>query len=104
MRSFNRYSFSGKDSEVFTALPSVPCQSEHPHAYRWYIHIAALKGIPAVVAAAKPSAGGAKGKAAAPAKKAAKPADDDDVDLFGDDVSTSPHEPHTRVSDHPHAL
>jgi hypothetical protein len=42
-----RYSFSPADTSVFGALPVVPDAGSTPHAYRWYLHIAALSGIPA---------------------------------------------------------
>lgn len=81
------YSFSPADSEVFAKFAGVcPDATKYPHAYRWYIHIAALSGgvvptPPAPVAAAAP-----KAAPAPPAKKEKKPADDDDdFDVFGDD-------------------
>ena len=43
----SRYNFSKADTAVFTSLPSVPAKASFPHAYRWYIHVAALSGIPA---------------------------------------------------------
>jgi elongation factor 1-beta len=65
---------------------SVPDPMKLPHAYRWYIHIAALTGGarglsyagPPVAAAAAPTPAAAP----APAKKAD---DEDDFDVFGDD-------------------
>lgn len=43
----HRYSFSPADSKVFADIPSVPCASSFPNAYRWYLHIAALSGLKA---------------------------------------------------------
>ena len=71
------YSFSAADSEMFAKFTSCPDAEKMPHAYRWYIHIAALQGVRGAVVAA-PAAPAA---AAAPAKKD----DDDDFDVFGDD-------------------
>jgi elongation factor 1-beta len=72
------FSLSGADQACFEAMNAVPSQSSTPHAYRWYIHVAALSGVRALcnVAAAAPAA-------AAPAAAAA--AEDDCDDLFGDD-------------------
>ena len=44
------YSYSAKDLEVFSKF-SLPDAATYPHAYRWYIHIAALAGIPQCLAA-----------------------------------------------------
>jgi translation elongation factor EF-1beta len=87
------WSFSQKDVEVFAAF-SLPCPAAHPHAYRWYIHIAALSGIPSALKNTAP-ASGHSGAAAAPAakKEAAKKApakaaddeEDDEMDLGFDD-------------------
>jgi elongation factor 1-beta len=74
---------------------SVPDPSKHPHAYRWYVHIAALRGMrglalsmapPPVAAAAAGSAASAAPAAPAPKKKAAKAEEEeDDFDVFGGD-------------------
>jgi elongation factor 1-beta len=79
------WTYSPADSEMLAKFTAMPDSAKYPHAYRWYIHIAALQGIrglsisPPVAAAA----------AAAPATKAAaapaKAADDDDFDVFADD-------------------
>ena len=37
------YAFSAKDVEVFGKI-GLPDQKQHPHAYRWYVHTAALSG------------------------------------------------------------
>jgi elongation factor 1-beta len=88
------YQFSPADSEVFAKMTGCPDMKKAPHAYRWYVHIAAISGVRGL------SSGGAAAPAAAPAKKekaakkdkkkeAKKPAkkedDDDDFDVFGDD-------------------
>ena len=73
------FSFSPADSDLFAKCASCPDATKYPHAYRWYIHIAALSGgaVPPPPAP-KPAA------KAAPAKPAKKD-DDDDFDVFGDD-------------------
>jgi elongation factor 1-beta len=84
------YSFSPADTAEFTKFQGqVPDPIKLPHAYRWYIHIAALSGASRgltyagpPVAAAAPASAPAAAPAAAPAKKAA---DEDDFDVFGDD-------------------
>mmetsp|Transcript_5350 Transcript_5350/g.6855 ORF Transcript_5350/g.6855 Transcript_5350/m.6855 type:complete len:241 (+) Transcript_5350:26-748(+) len=96
------YSFSSADVEVFSKF-TLPDKTSCPHAYRWYIHVAALTGVKCLallnaassaappVPAAKPAA-----KEAAPAPKKAAPApapapapaaadDDDDDDWFAED-------------------
>ena len=89
------YSYSVKDDEVFKSF-GLPDKSAYPHAYRWYIHIAAQTGLPAALAStpaavveapSKKQAGPPAKKAAGPpAKKAAADDDDDDIDdMFGDD-------------------
>lgn len=85
--------YSSADSEAFAQMGSCPDSKKMPHAYRWFIHIAALQGVrglaaPAPAAAAAPKA--AKAAAKAPKAKAAKKAvveeeDDEDFDVFGDD-------------------
>eukprot|EP00545_Synedropsis_sp_CCMP1620_P008123 CAMPEP_0119009916 /NCGR_PEP_ID=MMETSP1176-20130426/4674_1 /TAXON_ID=265551 /ORGANISM="Synedropsis recta cf, Strain CCMP1620" /LENGTH=216 /DNA_ID=CAMNT_0006962497 /DNA_START=54 /DNA_END=704 /DNA_ORIENTATION=+ len=67
------WSFSPADADMFAKFEGkVPDATKYAHAYRWYIHIAALQGVRGLAA-----------PAAAPAKKAA--ADDDDFDVFGED-------------------
>mmetsp|Transcript_52825 Transcript_52825/g.105840 ORF Transcript_52825/g.105840 Transcript_52825/m.105840 type:complete len:111 (+) Transcript_52825:28-360(+) len=82
------FSFSVKDTEVFAAF-SLPDAATYPFAYRWYIHIAALTGLPlalAYSAASTPAPAAAPTKAAPAAKKAAAADDDDDdMDLGFDD-------------------
>ena len=75
------HSFSEDDREVFATFSGAPDAAKHPHAFRWYIHIAALTGLgsfAAPAAAAAPAKSGGK-------KKAAADDDDDDMDLFDDD-------------------
>ena len=72
------YSMSDADTEMFAKFAgNAPDPKKHPHAYRWYIHIAALQGVrslsPPVAAAA------------APAAKKKDEDGDDDFDVFGDD-------------------
>merc|ERR1712232_1253617 len=58
------------------------------HAYRWYIHIAALKGVRGLYPSSAPApAPAAPAKAEKKAKAAPKKEDDDDDDfnVFGDD-------------------
>lgn len=73
------WTMSAADTEVYGKISSIPDRTKLPHAYRWYIHIAALQGVRGLGAGAP--------AAAAPAaeKKAAKADDDDDFDVFGDD-------------------
>jgi elongation factor 1-beta len=84
------YKYSEADSTVFGQFSSIPNATKYPHAYRWYIHIAALTGIRGLsLVAPTPSAPAAVAPAPAPAKKEAKKAaaadDEDDFDVFGDD-------------------
>lgn len=80
---------SASDKAEFAKFQgSVPDPVKLPHAYRWYIHIAALTGGsrgmsyagPPVVAAAP-----APVVAPVPAPAAKKADDDDDFDVFGDE-------------------
>ncbi|GKY90479.1 hypothetical protein MPSEU_000021700 [Mayamaea pseudoterrestris] len=79
------WSFSPLDVEWYQKFDAIPDAQKYPHAYRWFIHIAALQGIrglsmsPPVAAAASAPAPAAKKGADASA------ADDDDFDVFGDD-------------------
>jgi elongation factor 1-beta len=82
------HAMTSADTEAFAKLHGVvPDPIKLPHAYRWYVHIAALSGVrtvavaPPVVAEAAP----APAAAAAPKKAAATEDDDDDFDVFGDD-------------------
>ena len=81
------------DTECFAKFTSCPDATKYPHAYRWYIHIAALSGssgriviaAPVVVAAAPVVVTAAPVVVAAAAPVAVVAADDDDFDVFGDD-------------------
>ena len=94
------WQYSAADSEVFAKFPGCPDSKKCPHAYRWYVHIAAITGVrglsvgasaagKAAPAKAAPAKGGKKDKKDKKDKKAAKKAapadDDDDFDVFGDD-------------------
>ena len=83
------------DTECFAKFTSCPDATKYTHAYRWYIHIAALSGssarivvaapvvvAPVVVATTPPVVVAAPVVAETPAAAAA---DDDDFDVFGDD-------------------
>ena len=76
---------SADDVAAFKALKSLPAQKQHPHAYRWALHIAALTGqmISSSGAAAAPAAAADDFDDmfgdAAPAKKA-----DDDIFNYGE--------------------
>ena len=75
------WTFSPADTEMFGKFSSAPDATKTPHAYRWYIHIAALQGMSAGFAAPPVAAA-----PAAPAKAEKKSGgDDDDFDVFGDD-------------------
>jgi translation elongation factor EF-1beta len=79
------YAFSAADVECFAAL-SLPDAATYPNAYRWYIHIAALQGVPAALLASSASSAAAPaGKAAAPVKAAAADDDDDDNEMDWDE-------------------
>ena len=88
------YAFSAKDVEVFGKI-GLPDQKQHPHAYRWYVHTAALSGSKCLAlvaggAGSKPTPAPAKAaapKKAAPAKPAPAPAaeEEDDDDFWGED-------------------
>eukprot|EP00752_Nemacystus_decipiens_P007023 g6300.t1 len=81
------YAYSQADADMFATCTSVPDKAKAPHAYRWYIHIAAIKGVRSLSLA--PSSGSAPpastSRAAPPAPAAKVDDDDDDDDLFGDD-------------------
>jgi len=79
------FSPSQKDVELFTALGNAPDAAKYPNVARFYSHIASFS---AAAKAAFPAGFGSA--AAAPAKPAAaKPAapvaEEEDVDLFGED-------------------
>ncbi|GAB5031927.1 ef-1 guanine nucleotide exchange domain-containing [Nannochloropsis oceanica] len=74
------YSFSSADSSTFAALPSVPSAASNPNAFRWYLHIAAISGLKTVL-----GGGGGAATPSVKAQPAGKAADDEDMDLFGDD-------------------
>jgi len=78
------YTPSQADVHVFTALSSAPDASTCPHAARWYTHIksyAAEHGsLPGSSKAGEIFTDGSGSASKAPAE-----ADDDEVDLFGDD-------------------
>merc|ERR1711862_645287 len=76
----------GADSEFFSKFPSPPDAKQYPHAYRWYIHIAALKGVRGLyLSTPVPAPAPAVEKPKAAPKKKADDDDDDDFDVFGDD-------------------
>jgi elongation factor 1-beta len=77
---------SSADTEMFTKFGgSIPDPTKTPHAYRWYIHIAAVSGVRGI-AVSVPVAAPAPAPAAAKSIEAPKKADnDDDFDVFGDD-------------------
>ena len=61
------WSMSPADTEMFAKFEgNIPNPQKYPHAYRWYIHIAALSGVRGLSLAPPPST------AAAPAPVAAK--------------------------------
>ena len=82
------WTFSPADTEMFGKFSSVPDVTKTPHAYRWYIHIAALQGMstsnfPSPVTGPPPAATAPAAKEAK--KKSGGDDDDDDFDVFGDD-------------------
>lgn len=82
------YQFSNADSEYFAQFQGCPDATKYPHAYRWYIHIAAIQGIRRLsIASPVVSAPAVSTKSAEPPAKAEKKKsdDDDDLDVFGDD-------------------
>jgi len=90
------YQFSAADSEVFAGFSGCPDVTKQPHAFRWYIHIAALQGVRGLSLA--PPAAAAPAPAPAPAapateKKETKKEDDDDFDVFGDEEEEAAEEP-----------
>ena len=72
------WSFSPVDTEWFGKFSAIPDASKYPHAFRWYIHIAALNGVRGMNLASPPAG-------ASLASSAGKgETDDDDFDVFGD--------------------
>jgi len=84
------YQFSPADADYFGKFTSCPDAAKYAHAYRWYIHIAALQGVRglAPLASAPPAAAPAAAK-----KEEKKGGDDDDFDVFGDDDEEAEEEP-----------
>jgi elongation factor 1-beta len=85
------WQFSSADSEYFGQFQACPDAAKYPHAYRWYIHIAAIQGIRRL-SIASPAAPAVKtayvaesSSKKAEEKKAAADDDDDEMDVFGDD-------------------
>jgi elongation factor 1-beta len=82
----SRHEPTQADVVVFKSLPTAPSKATHPHAARWYKHVASYESEHS-------SLPGDSNKSAAdyvPTLKAAAAApaaedDDDDVDLFGSD-------------------
>lgn len=86
------YSYSNADLTTFKKCCGAPDASKFPHVYRWYVHIASLLGVRAVLGSGKSSATPSGSPKKASKKEATKPQDDDDDndddeddDLFGDD-------------------
>jgi elongation factor 1-beta len=79
------WQFSSADSDYFGQFSSCPDSVKHPHAYRWYIHIAALQGVRGLAAPAPAATAAAAPAAPAPAAAKKKSDDDDDFDVFGDE-------------------
>ncbi|KAG5182581.1 eukaryotic elongation factor-1 B beta [Tribonema minus] len=79
------YAYSAADSALFAACNGAPDKATYPHAYRWYIHVAALTGLRSLnLSAAAPAA--AAPAAAAKAAPAAKMEEEEDDEIdFGDD-------------------
>eukprot|EP00559_Dactyliosolen_fragilissimus_P002248 CAMPEP_0184858700 /NCGR_PEP_ID=MMETSP0580-20130426/3786_1 /TAXON_ID=1118495 /ORGANISM="Dactyliosolen fragilissimus" /LENGTH=223 /DNA_ID=CAMNT_0027354999 /DNA_START=95 /DNA_END=766 /DNA_ORIENTATION=- len=74
------WQFSDADSDFFAKFSSCPDSAKYPHAYRWYIHIAAIQGVRGLTTSAP-----AVPAPVAPAPAAEKKEDEDDFDVFGDD-------------------
>jgi len=81
------WSCSSADTDLFAQFAGkIPDATKYPHAYRWYIHIAALQGVRGLALSPPTAAAAAPAPAVAPAaadKK--KGGDDDDFDVFGDE-------------------
>lgn len=79
---------------MYKSIPSPPSKETHPHAYRWYNHIASYEAEHSIlpgdgkksaadyIPALKTQAGATE---KAPAAPATEEDDDEDVDLFGSD-------------------
>ena len=70
------WTFSEADTAMFAKFQAIPDAQKYPHAYRWYIHAAALQGIRGLNLAPPTQAASEKKKT---------DDDDDDFDVFGDD-------------------
>jgi elongation factor 1-beta len=81
------YSMSAADTNEFAKFQgNVPDPVKLPHAYRWYVHIAALTGGARGLSYAGPPVAAVSAEPSpAPAAPAPKTTDDDDFDVFGDD-------------------
>ena len=79
------WSFTPTDTETFSKFTSCPDASKFPHAYRWYIHIAALQGMNTLSLAPPPAVAAAPAPAKEEKEAAKGDDDDDDFDVFGDD-------------------
>ncbi|CAN0132623.1 unnamed protein product [Ascophyllum nodosum] len=88
------YTFSQADADLLATCTATPDKAKAPHAYRWFIHIAALKGvISPCLAPSKESTPAPEPASAPPApdctpkvRAVEAPADDDDMDdMFDDD-------------------
>merc|ERR1740124_2056689 len=83
------FQFSSADSDFFAKFESCPSAEAYPHAYRWYIHIAAIQGVRGLAACAPVAVAAAPAAPAAPAAKD----DEDDFDVFGSDEDDDDDEP-----------
>jgi len=83
------WSYSAADSEFFAKFSGAPDAAKFAHAYRWYIHVAALKGVRGVYLTSTPAPAAPAAPAKVEKKEKAAPKkeeeDDDDFDVFGDD-------------------
>ena len=82
------FSATQTDVQLFTSIGKAPDAAKYPNVARYYNHIASFSAD----ARSKFAAGLGKGAAAAPVKAAAAPAptapkaaEEEDIDLFGDD-------------------
>jgi len=84
------YTPSQADVTAFLKLGSAPDRASHPHAARWYKHIASYSDAERDSWSGQKSSSSSSSSStsAAPSsseEKKAQPADENDVDLFGDD-------------------
>ena len=86
------YKFSPADSDYMSTFGSCPDPAKYPHAYRWYIHIAALTGS-SVSLAAPPAASSEPAATSKEVKASSGGGDEDDFDVFGDDDEEKDDEP-----------